>query len=64
MSNFEPFFDYIQEVSGKQLAVHEKQLLMAHFKFRKLRKRQYFLQERDVCKYIGFIVKDRQVRLQ
>lgn len=32
-------------------------MLTAHFKLRKLRKRQYFLQEGDVCKYIGFVVK-------
>ncbi|TDQ11486.1 Crp/Fnr family transcriptional regulator [Pedobacter metabolipauper] len=57
MSNFEVFFDYIQEISGKLLSEDDKQLLMAHFKSKKLRKRQYFLQEGDVCKYIGFIVK-------
>ncbi|MBD1364793.1 Crp/Fnr family transcriptional regulator [Mucilaginibacter sp. ZT4R22] len=57
MSNFEVFFDYIQEISGKLLSEDDKRLLMAHFKPRKLRKRQYFLQEGDVCKYIGFIVK-------
>ena len=39
------------------LSDDDKQLLMAHFKPKKLRKRQYFLQEGDVCKYIGFIVK-------
>jgi CRP-like cAMP-binding protein len=57
MSNFEAFFDYIQEISGKLLSEGDKHLLMAHFKPKKLRKRQYFLQEGDVCKYIGFIVK-------
>ena len=57
MSNFETFFDYIQEISGKLLSEDDKHLLMAHFKPKKLRKRQYFLQEGDVCKYIGFIVK-------
>jgi CRP-like cAMP-binding protein len=57
MSNFEAFFDYIQEISGKLLSVYDKHLLMEHFKPKKLRKRQYFLQEGDVCKYIGFIVK-------
>jgi len=57
MSNFEALFDYIQEISGKPLSADDKQLLMAHFKPKKLRKRQYFLQEGDVCKYIGFIVK-------
>jgi len=57
MSNFEAFFDYIQEISGKLLSADDKHLLTAHFKPKKLRKRQYFLQEGDVCKYIGFIVK-------
>lgn len=57
MSNFEAFFDYIQEISGKLLSEDDKHLLTEHFKPRRLRKRQYFLQEGDVCKYIGFIVK-------
>lgn len=57
MSNFEIFFDYIQEISGKILSEEDKLLLTAHFKPRKLRKRQYFLQEGDVCKFIAFIVK-------
>ncbi|SDS50084.1 cAMP-binding domain of CRP or a regulatory subunit of cAMP-dependent protein kinases [Mucilaginibacter mallensis] len=57
MSNFEALFDYIQEISGKLLSEDDKHLLMEHFKPKKLRKRQYFLQEGDVCKNIGFIVK-------
>lgn len=57
MSNFEAFFDYIQAISDKLLSADDKHLLMVHFKPKKLRKRQYFLQEGDVCKYIGFIVK-------
>jgi CRP-like cAMP-binding protein len=57
MSNFEAFFDYIQKISGQLLSEDDKRLLMVHFKPKKLRKRQYFLQEGDVCKYIGFIVK-------
>lgn len=57
MSGFEAFFDYIQEISGKLLSDDDKHLLMVNFKPKKLRKRQYFLQEGDVCKYIGFIVK-------
>ncbi len=57
MSNFEALFDYIQKISGKLLSEDDKRLLMVHFKPKKLRKRQYFLQEGDICKYIGFIVK-------
>jgi CRP-like cAMP-binding protein len=57
MSNFEALFDYIQKISGKLLSEDDKHLLTVHFKPKKLRKRQYFLQEGDICKYIGFIVK-------
>jgi len=57
MSNFAALFDYIQEISGKLLSEDDRHLLMTHFKPKKLRKRQYFLQEGDVCKYIGFVVK-------
>jgi len=57
MSNFQMLFDYIQDLSGQTLSEDDKELLMAHFKPKKIRKRQYFLQEGDVCKYAGFIVK-------
>lgn len=57
MSDFEAFFDYIQKLSGIVLSGEEKQVFMTHMKPRKLRKRQYFLQEGDVCRYTGFIVK-------
>ena len=57
MPNFEALFDYIQKLSGKTLLADEKLIIKAHFKPKKIRKRQYFLQEGDVCKYAGFIVK-------
>jgi CRP-like cAMP-binding protein len=57
MSNFEVFFDYIQKLSGKILSEDDKHVCMAHLKPKKLRKRQYYLKEGDVCKYTGFIVK-------
>jgi len=57
MSDFQMLFDYIQDLSGQTLSEDDKELLMAHFKPKKIRKRQYFLQEGDVCKYAGFIVK-------
>lgn len=57
MYNFEALFEYVQKLSGKTLSVDDKQVFLAHFKPRKIRKRQYFLQEGDVCKYTGFIVK-------
>src|ERR1700761_2069712 len=57
MSNFEVFFNYIQNLSGKILSADDKQVLMEHLKPKKLLKRQFFLQAGDVCKYTGFIVK-------
>lgn len=57
MSDFEVFFDYIQHLSGIPLSEEDKQVFRTHFKPKRLRKRQYFLQEGDVCRYTGFIVK-------
>lgn len=57
MSNFEIFYDYIQKLSGEILSEDEKSVIETHMKPRKFRRKQYFLQEGDVCKYTGFIVK-------
>jgi CRP-like cAMP-binding protein len=57
MHNFQALFDYVQTLSGKTLSADDKQVFAEHFKPKKIRKRQYFLQEGDVCKYTGFIVK-------
>ncbi|TCC99095.1 Crp/Fnr family transcriptional regulator [Pedobacter frigidisoli] len=57
MQNFQALYDYIEKLTGKMLSVDDKQVFTAHFKPNKIRKRQYFLQEGDVCKYTGFIVK-------
>jgi len=57
MSNFEAFYDYIQKLSGEILSEDEKLVIESHMTPRRFRKKQYFLQEGDVCKYTGFIVK-------
>ncbi|UWX62598.1 Crp/Fnr family transcriptional regulator [Chryseobacterium oranimense] len=57
MSNFEAFYDYIQKLSGEKLSEDDKLVIETHMKPRRFRKKQYFLQEGDVCKYTGFIVK-------
>ncbi|WP_342645564.1 Crp/Fnr family transcriptional regulator [Mucilaginibacter sp. CSA2-8R] len=57
MSNFEVLYQYVEELSGLKLSAEEKQLFVTHFKPKRIRKRQFFLQEGDVCKYTGFIVK-------
>jgi CRP-like cAMP-binding protein len=57
MPDFIPLFDYIERKSMVPLSDDGRNQLMAKLKPKKLRKRQFFLQEGDVCKYMGFIVK-------
>jgi len=52
----EPLFVYIESKSSHTLTANEKVQITAAFKARHLRKRQYLLQEGDVCKYMAFIV--------
>ncbi|WP_207420211.1 Crp/Fnr family transcriptional regulator [Desertivirga brevis] len=54
---FEPFFDYIVNKSNLPISEEDKKLIRNTFKIKHLRKRQYLLQEGDVCKYMAFIVK-------
>lgn len=48
---------YIRERSTSPLTSDEEALIVATFQPKKLRKKQYFLEEGNVCKYVGFIVK-------
>jgi len=57
MTDFTPLFDYIDRKSSVKLSEDERGFIKTSLRSKKLRKRQYFLQEGDVCKYMGFIVK-------
>jgi CRP-like cAMP-binding protein len=57
MADFIPLFDYIERKSSVKLSEDERNLIIIKLKPKKLRRRQYFLQEGDVCRYMGFIVK-------
>jgi len=48
---------YIRQYATLPLTSDEEALIVAAFKPKKLRKKQYFLEEGNVCKYVGFIVK-------
>ena len=48
---------YINAPAKLPLTSEEESLVVAAFQPKKLRKKQYFLQEGTVCKYVGFIVK-------
>lgn len=53
----ESLFSYINQNATSPLTSEEEALIVASFQPKKYRKRQYFLQEGDVCKYVGFVVK-------
>lgn len=53
----EKLIAYINQHIASPLTGEEEALIVATFQPKKLRKKQYFLQEGDVCKYAGFIVK-------
>src|SRR3954454_24747884 len=49
--------EYINQRATSPLTSDEVALVKATFQPKNLRKKQYFLQEGTVCKYVGFIVK-------
>ena len=51
------FFSYVNQHSKYPLTKGEEALIAAAFQLKKLRKKQYFLQEGDVCRHTGFVVK-------
>lgn len=53
----ENLISYINKHIKSTLTNEEEDLISAAFQPKKLRKKQYFLQEGTVCKYVGFIVK-------
>ena len=55
--SFETLYTYIESKSALTLSDEEKMLIQNTFKSKHLRKRQYLLQEGDICKYMSFIVK-------
>ena len=54
---YDALFDYMQKFSSAPITVDEKEQYRQVFTPFKLRRRQYFLQEGNQCKYFAFIVK-------
>jgi CRP-like cAMP-binding protein len=54
---YESLIQYIQNYSATQLSQEAVETVKNSFFPKKLRKKQYFLQEGEVCKYFAFIVK-------
>src|SRR5258705_13344134 len=62
---YDALIKYFNSYASKPLTGDEIDLIQGFFTPKKLRKRQYFLQEGEVCKYTAFIVKGamRQYRV-
>src|ERR1700741_4157698 len=54
---FEYLIKYFNSYTSKSLVGDEIDLIQSFFVAKKFRKRQYFLQEGDVCKYTSFITR-------
>lgn len=57
MTAHDSLFKYIETHSQTQLTKSEMEVIKNAFVLKKLRKRQYLLQEGEICKYFSFIVK-------
>jgi CRP-like cAMP-binding protein len=54
---FEPLFDYIINHSTSGLSEADKELIRATFKAKKIRRKQYFLNEGDISHHLAFVLK-------
>lgn len=54
---YEPLFDYINLYSQQVLTEEEKEIIASVWELKKLRRKQYFLEEGKVCMYTGFVLK-------
>jgi CRP-like cAMP-binding protein len=54
---FDTFLQYVADYSSLKLSDEEIEVIKQSFKLKKLRKRQYLLQEGDTSKYISFVIK-------
>lgn len=52
-----PLFHYINNYATTLLSKDDFEFVLSHFISKKIRRRQYLLQEGEICKYFGFIVK-------
>ena len=62
---YDSLIKYFNSYSSKPLTGDEIDLIQSSFTPKKFRKRQYFLQEGEVCKYTAFVIKGamRQYRV-
>jgi CRP-like cAMP-binding protein len=54
---YDALFEYIETRSSLRLTEEEQTVIETKFHHKRLRRKQYFLQEGDICKQIAFVVK-------
>ena len=54
---YDALFQYIETRSGLRLTEEEQAVIKSEFHHKRLLKKQYFLQEGDVCKKMAFMIK-------
>ncbi|MET3501248.1 CRP-like cAMP-binding protein [Mucilaginibacter rubeus] len=54
---YEPLFNYINRYSKQILTAEEMTVITSVMEPKRLRKKQYFLEEGEICAYTGFILK-------
>ncbi|UOE48841.1 Crp/Fnr family transcriptional regulator [Mucilaginibacter sp. SMC90] len=52
---FRTLIQYVQSYTGVRLTTEETTLLSQTIRFKSLRRRQYLLQEGDICRYLTFV---------
>ena len=52
-----PLFNYINRYATTALSTADFEIMKGYFIRKNLRKKQYFLEEKEVCKYFAFILK-------
>jgi len=54
---YQPLFDYIERYGKQMLSDQEKELIFSIMEPKRLRRKQYFLEEGKICSNTGFILK-------
>ena len=50
-------YDYINKHSYFLISDTDLEVIISHFAYKKIRRKQYFLQEGEVCTYLAFVIK-------
>lgn len=52
-----PLYNYLNEYASTPISKEDFEVFKSHFIFKRFRKKQYLLEEGDVCKHMAFMIK-------